>query len=225
MDGCNIIACFNYAQYKNGIYCFKHKEKDMVDVKNVSNICKSEMCNTRVSNEKYKGYCLRCFVYLFPNEPNSRNYKTKEKIIVDYINETFKDYKIINDKIIGSSKRRPDILIQLSAHIIIVEIDENQHQRYENICENKRLMEISQDLAHPNIIFIRFNPDDYIDKDNKKISSCWKINKEGVCVLKNNKINEWNVRLTLLKDRIYYWINNVSNKHITIEKLYFNDDI
>ena len=28
-------------------------------------------------------------------------------------------------------------------------------------CENKRIMEISQDLGHRPIVFIRFNPDEY----------------------------------------------------------------
>jgi hypothetical protein len=44
---------------------------------------------------------------------------------------------------------------------ILIEVDENQHIDYIS-CENKRTMEISRDLGHRNIVFIRFNPDDYM---------------------------------------------------------------
>lgn len=55
---------------------------------------------------------------------------------------------IQKDKKYCCSKRRPDILIDLETHLIIIEVDENQHKGYS--CENKRIMEISQDLGHPN---------------------------------------------------------------------------
>jgi hypothetical protein len=37
-------------------------------------------------------------------------------------------------------------------------------------------MEISRDLGHRNIVFIRFNPDDYMI-GNEKITSCWEQTK------------------------------------------------
>ncbi len=37
-------------------------------------------------------------------------------------------------------------------------------------------MEISKDLNHQPIVFMRFNPDGYIDKNNNEIKSCWAIN-------------------------------------------------
>lgn len=63
----------------------------------------------------------------------------------------------------------------------------NQHQDYDCSCENKRLMEISQDVGHRNIVFIRFNPDDYIRADGNKVSSCWEQNGKGVCKIKKKK--------------------------------------
>ena len=38
-------------------------------------------------------------------------------------------------------------------------------------------MELSQDVGHRPIIFIRFNPDQYFDINNKKIASCWSYSK------------------------------------------------
>ena len=49
-------------------------------------------------------------------------------------------------------------------------------------------MELSQDLGHRPIIFIRFNPDSY-EKDGKRIRSCWGPNKLGILVIKKKK--EW----------------------------------
>lgn len=49
-------------------------------------------------------------------------------------------------------------------------------------------MELSRDVNHIPIVFIRFNPDDYIDSSDTKIKSCFAISKTGLCsVNKNNQ--------------------------------------
>ena len=51
-------------------------------------------------------------------------------------------------------------------------------------------MELSKDLQHRPIVFIRFNPDDYTNQAGEKIKSCWKLNKLGVLqVVKTKKMN------------------------------------
>jgi hypothetical protein len=114
-------------------------------------------------------------------------------------------------------------MIDLGFHIIIVEIDENQHNDYDCSCENKRLMELSQDVGFRPIIFIRFNPDGYKIND-KKITSCWHINKLGIYQINKKKINEWNERLKNLKETIEYWSNpqHKIDKTIEIIELYYN---
>ncbi len=164
------------------LYCFEHKKEGMTNVKNKT--CKSEWCSTCV-NEKYDGYCLFCYMNLFPDKPVSRNYKTKEYAVVEYVKTKFPNHRWISDKIIsgGNSKRRPDLLLDLSYQVVIVEVDENQHTEYDCSCQNKRIMELSQDLGHRPIVFIRFNPDDY-EKDGTNITSCWGKDKRGICVVK-----------------------------------------
>ncbi len=63
----------------------------------------------------------------------------------------------------GCSRRRPDLFLDMGSHIVIVEVDENKHDEYDCTCENKRLMEISQDLNHRHTVMIRFNRDGYVD--------------------------------------------------------------
>jgi hypothetical protein len=225
-DGCNVIPNYNYEEEKHALYCFTHKKIEMINIKSPS--CKTPLCTTHITN-KYKGYCFNCFVHLFPDEPNSLNYKTKEKATSDYILEHFPidKYSWIIDRKIqdGCSKRRPDLLLDLGYQVIIVEVDENQHQIYDCSCENKRLMLLSQDVGHRPIVFIRFNPDDYITKDGK-ISSCWGLNKKGLCVVKKIKQNEWNERLDTLKAQIEYWINpeNKTEKTIEIVQLFYDNN-
>jgi hypothetical protein len=162
---------------------------------------------------------------LFPDKPVSRNYKTKEYAVVDFIKTIFPNFHWIADKKVigGCSKRRPDLLLDLGYQIIIVEVDENQHIDYDCSCENKRIMELSQDLGHTPIVFIRFNPDDY-EKNEINITSCWGINKNGICVVKKSKINEWKQRLNTLEEQIKYWSNpeNKTNKTVEIIQLFNN---
>ena len=222
-EGCKIIPVYNVKGQQNALYCATHKKNGMVDVK--SKTCLSEWCSTRVQ-EKYDGYCLFCYMNLFPDKPVSRNYKTKEYSVVDYVKTKFPDVEWIADKKIsgGCSKRRPDLLLDLLYQIIIVEVDENQHIDYDCSCQNKRIMELSQDLGHRPIIFIRFNPDEYV-KDGKNIASCWGQNKKGICVVKKSKTDEWSHRLTVLENHINYWINpeNVTGKTIEIIQLFYDE--
>ena len=84
-------------------------------------------------------------------------------------------------------------------------------------------MELSQDLNHRPIVFIRFNPDEYTSQDNK-ISSCWGINGHGICVVKKTKKKEWSHRLEVLEEQINYWINplNKTDKTIEVVQLFYD---
>ena len=193
-----------------------------------SSLCKSELCDTQVRS-KYNGYCVRCFIHLFPDQPVTRNYKTKETSVAQFITTNFQNFTWNLDKKIeyGCSKRRPDLMCDLGYQVIIVEIDENQHTDYDCSCENKRMMQLSQDVEHRPIIFIRFNPDEYINATNEKITSCWGTTpKTGILKIKNNKINEWNERLDILKETIEYWSNqeNKTEKTVEVIQLFYNQN-
>ena len=222
-DKCNIRPIYNYEDQKIAIYCSKHKKDGMIDIKNKR--CKANYGCYTLANIKYKGYCSRCFQYLFPDEPITRNYKTKERDVVNFIKTEFNNYDWVADKKIadGCSKRRPDLYIDLGYQIIIIEIDEDQHNQYDCSCENKRLMEISQDFGHRPLVFIRFNPDKYTTLENKNNNSCWKIKRDtGRCMI--SRKNEWKRRLNILKNQVSYWLNeeNKTNKTVEVVHLFFN---
>ncbi len=221
---------YQCVECKGGRICSHNKRKSHCKECGGSALCKSEWCEITVNNDKYDGYCLNCFIHLFPDRPNARNYKTKEKAVVDYILQEFplEKYTWISDKRIqdGCSRKRPDLFLDLGYQIIIVEVDENQHESYDCSCENKRLMELSQDVNHRPIIFIRFNPDDYKDKESK-VTSCWGINKQGICSVKKTKVKEWSKRLETLKSQIEYWCNeqNKIDKTLEIIQLFYDNEI
>jgi hypothetical protein len=222
-DGCGKQPVYNYEGEKQARFCVKHALDGMVDVKNKR--CKTPLCDTRPS-DKYSGYCLRCYMYTFPDKPVAHNYKTKERAVADIVLEHFPEVDWIADKVVsgGCSRRRPDLLLELGHQVVICEIDENQHQDYDCSCENRRLMEISQDVGHRNIIFIRFNPDGYIDRHGKNVTSCWGQNGKGVCAVKKSKENEWAMRMKTLVDTIQYWCENKSDKLIEVVQLFFDEN-
>jgi hypothetical protein len=217
-------AIFNNYGQKTPLYCLDHKTSFMINIEH--KLCLTNMCGKRAI-KKYENYCLTCYIYQYPERPLSRNYKTKESDVVKFILNKFPQFSWISDKKIldGCSSKRPDLLLDLGYLVINIEIDENQHKSYEEICENKRLMMISKDINHRNLILIRFNPDSYSENGIKKLS-CWNINKEtGQSTIKKSHEKEWINRLKKLEETINYWINPEINidKMIHIVHLFFDE--
>ena len=138
---------------------------------------------------------------------------------MDRVKEKFGDFDWIADSKVqdGCSKRRPDLFLDLGFQVIIIEIDEFAHSRYEGICENKRIMEISQDIGHSPIMLIRFNPDSYKNSTGEKIQSCWAINKSGLMTVKKDQEKQWKDRIDTLMNQIQFCVDNPTEK--TIDKI------
>ena len=98
---------FGYEDNKVATYCNDCKKDGMIDIKNKK--CKTELCLTHVCNKNYEGYCAYCFRHIFPDKPMSRNYKTKEYAVVDFIKINFTDIDIIYNRKIsdGCSGKLP----------------------------------------------------------------------------------------------------------------------
>ena len=215
------IPTFNKEGETIALYCGDCKDPDMVNV--ISKKCING-CGTQ-TRPKYKWYCLRCFIHMFPGEKVSHNYKTKEYAVVECIQKQFPDAKFVYNKRIqnGMSKRMPDLFVELKNQCIILEIDENQHRNYDCECDNNRLMELSRDVGHKNIVFIRFNPDAYFNKENKKIKSCWSTEKKsGILRVAPKEQNAWKSRLEVLCETVEYWLENDTDKMIETVQLFYD---
>jgi hypothetical protein len=215
-DECDTRATFGY-KWQAPTKCSLHRSIDMKNV--VDKRCLTPSCETR-SSSSHKGYCARCFVYLFPEETSAKMYRIKEKHVEDFIKELYPDV-VCNMKVNGGcSMYRPDFFIDVLTHSIIIEVDENQHASYDEICENKRMMTLFEDLGSRPIVLIRFNPDKYI-KDGKVVPSCFSYHKRFNMPIVVNKAN-WNDRLKSLHEVIQKSIENVPNREVTLTRLYYD---
>ena len=142
----------------------------------------------------------------------------------DRICEKFPGVTAIGDRIIdgGCSKYRPDILIHMGDHVVIIEIDENKHSTYNKNCEEARLNALFTDAGDLPMALVRFNPDGYKDENGARVKSCWKENKQGVLVVPKEKKVEWGARMECLFERVSYWLETVPGKLLEIDELFFN---
>jgi len=176
--------------------------------------------DSRCGKKIFDGYCATCYHRLFPNSqrPKVQNYKTKEFAVLRHLEHCFPKHHIVNDRRIsdGCSKKKPDFFFELLTHVIMVEVDENAHMSYDQSCENKRMMELSQDIAHRPLVFIRFNP------DKTSIGpGCWGYDETGQAIVKKKRVIEWQERLTALTAAINFWLITIPDKTVELIKLYY----
>ena len=168
----------------------------------------------------YKPYCFKCYCVLNPGIKIPRMYKLKEMHMRDELIKYFPTTEFVFDKIVddGCSRRKPDVRIECYTHSIIIECDENQHKSISYNCEHKRMMELFQDLGNRPIIFIRFNPDSYTDKEGKKHKSCFNYKKSSTVMNKK----EWKNRISELVKLIQKYYIEIPEKEVTTKKLFFD---
>ena len=184
--------------------CSACKKDGMIDIKT----SKCTICYNKYINRKFKKYCLCCYAKLHPLTKISRNYKTKEFAVCEFLKKHFPDFTIIHDKKTECSLYRPDFLIDYGSHCIIIEVDEDKHASYNSSCQNKRNMTIFNDLGNRPLIMIRFNP----DKHNKT-PSCWR---DGKIIHQK----DWDYRLSILKETVLKNLKKPSSD-FKIEELFY----
>ena len=156
MSKCSICGKLAIYGVKRPEHCEDHKHKQEYNL--IENPCKSCKLNNVLS---LKGLCSYC-------DPENRyNMKKEEKIKILLDNNKFK--YIQHDKIIEEGlcgKERPDFLFDCGTHMLILEVDENQHKSYACECEQARMINITQALGMTTI-FVRYNPDKFKDTIGK----------------------------------------------------------
>ena len=156
-------------------------------------------CHTvSIIGSNWKPYCFRCYCVLNPDAIIPRKYKLKEHHIVDALKAHFKEQiTMIFDKAIegGCSKKRPDVSIDFGSHYLMIEIDENRHVN--NSREEKRMVELYEDVGFRKIIFLRFNPDRY-KEGTHKYTSPFKYTRSGILQLDETEFNRRIQQLLLL---------------------------
>jgi hypothetical protein len=157
---CNEKAIYGYNK-SSPLYCEKHKDNDCVNL--IERVCVS--CSLlNILNEN--NLCIYC-------DPQKQKIKKrKENIIKDLLDSNNIKYNLHNQIIdYNCGKERPDFVIDHITHIVILEVDENQHNSYSCECEQTRMINITQTLGGTPVIWIRYNPDSFTINNNKMLVS------------------------------------------------------
>lgn len=125
--------------------------------------------------------CTSCGLLTFINETGTecmdcstfklaKNLKLKESAVKSALDQAGVVYKSY-DKVPAAScsKYRPDFVIDCVKFNIVIECDEGQHKSYAPECEYGRMYQIYYDLEAIPCIFIRYNPDSYMNNTGERI--------------------------------------------------------
>ena len=169
--------------------------------------------DTRSGCKKYDGYCATCFKYIFPTDPRSNVLRQKgpETKVRNFLNENYNgfihDHPIYTGNCDCTHRRRIDHRKLILNTMLAIETDENQHRGYDKKDEEIRYDDLVM-IDTCKWIFIRFNPDSYIDKTGKR---------------QNPKLEK---RLKILNDVIDKQIRRIENDEnielMEIIKIYYD---
>lgn len=152
---------------------------------------------------------------------NKLNRSFKERTIIADLISVCPDL-IINKKIEGgSSKRRPDIFIDMKEYCIIVEIDERQHRSYQYLKDAEdRVKDLQKDVNTRPLVLIRFNPDKYKSKGKKYRSVFSKT--RGTRLYKIGCPKKYDQRMMTLIKLLSFYLTNGPKTQFVEHKLYFD---
>lgn len=209
---CKSRASYNF-KGKEPLFCAKHKTSGMIHLRVVK--CKGQNGSCEmVGNSKYRGYCTFCFSHEFPTDPLTFQIraKTKELAVRDFINYHFNGF--VHDKPLWvegcdcTHRRRIDHRKLIGNTLLCIETDEYQHISYDKQNEIDRYHDCYMALSGK-MIFIRFNPDPFVDKKGAK---------------QNPELNE---RLYALKKEVEKQISRIENEEneelLEVVYMYYNE--
>jgi hypothetical protein len=174
VPNCNEIATHGLIQSE---HCENHALTDEYNF--AERICPK--CG-KIDTLNKEGICINFCSNLEKDNAIKKRKKKHEEYVGRLINEHIDTSQILftwNDQVIDTSctKQRPDFVFHCGTHVIIVEVDEEQHKSYKSCgntkeevfkTEARRMYNIGNVFVGLPVTFIRYNPDNYKDRDGKK---------------------------------------------------------
>jgi len=131
-----------------------------------------------------EGICVNTCSLLDIDNAIKKRKKKHEEYVGKVINTSIDTSQILftwNDQVIDTSctKQRPDFVFHCGSHVIIVEVDEEQHKSYKSCgntkdevfkTEARRMYNVGNIFVGLPVTFLRFNPDNFKDTDGKKVT-------------------------------------------------------
>jgi hypothetical protein len=143
------------------IRCESHKEDEDVNI--IEKACDTCGLTYFIPNDRTK--CNDCTDYTNPRVRHAKELRIKD--VFDANGIVYASHDRIPE--FACSKYRPDYVIDNLLFCIIIEVDENQHKSYAPECERGRMIQLHQDFGGKPLVFIRYNPDNYKDRNDKII--------------------------------------------------------
>jgi len=228
---CKVEDCNKSAQGKTE-YCAAHGGGARCKVENCKKSArgKTEYCaahgggarcpycidfpDSRSGCKKYDGYCATCFKNVFPKDPRSKiiRQKSKEDKVRNFLNihrpGFIHDTSIHTEHCDCTHRRRIDHRLLVGNTLIAVETDERQHRSYKQKDQIDRYDDLYM-IHSGKWIFIRFNPDSYIDINGRKVNP--------------DLTDRLFVLLNEIDKHIERATNGVNNELVEIYKLYYDN--
>ncbi|KAL4853194.1 hypothetical protein ACK3TF_005809 [Chlorella vulgaris] len=199
---CEVECCTKQPKYnipcsKRPRWCQQHKPDDAIDV--VSKRCAHEDCDVCVTNQNT--WCATHDV----DAVHKRRHRVRENQVAAFLRNNGLQWTTWNRQVKEAScgRFRPDFTFELPTHVVIVEVDEDQHSTYDQSCEHKRMLDITNSYGGMPVTFLRYNTDGF------QIA--------GATVRRTKK-----VRLAMLARCLHAALTTVPTNILTIEYLFYN---
>jgi hypothetical protein len=162
---CMKRGCKNVSTYgvKKPIHCEEHKNDN--DILLVERECSRCGKLDILMNDLCINFCIQDIAF----QDYKKNQKVKEKRVLQILTSEFgspTEYNHQIDRNCGHYEK--EIGYDCKTHMIYIEVDERQHKSYCELGEINRMKNIFNDSGGIPIIFIRYNPDSFIDTNNKR---------------------------------------------------------
>jgi hypothetical protein len=127
-----------------------------------------KLCHYISCTKKYKGYCVSCFVYTFPEDELSKMARLKydemkvKVYLADRIPGFLHNQRIWLGDCSAPYRRFLDFHMMVGNTLVVIEVDEHQHKSYSKEDETLRIHEILHNIGlDKKMVFIRYNPSSY----------------------------------------------------------------
>ena len=148
------------------IHCENHKTNNDVDL--VERKCTK--CGT--IDIIINGLCVNFCGLTEKHKELKKHQKLKEKRVIQIVEKEFMkptEYNVRVDRDCGGvNSEEKEIGFDFGKYIVFLEVDENRHKSYCELGEINRMKNIYMNEGGIPIVFIRYNPDNFVDNNKKK---------------------------------------------------------
>jgi hypothetical protein len=195
---CNEVA--SYGIHKP-IHCENHKTD------NDENLVERKCIKCGTIDIIINGLCVNFCGLTEKHKELKKHQKIKEKRVLKILEAKFMkptEYNVrVNRDCGGINSEEKEIGFDFGIYIVFVEVDENRHKSYCELGEINRMKNIYMNEGGIPILFIRYNPDNFKDNNNK-IKKLSQAKREELLIKWLNKYKNEGLKYNLTVNYLFY---------------------